>query len=92
MAKDSGEGIYHATIEDEFKSEFAVALREGRDIQFLMEHVRRHRRQGMSIDAVYAALQDIWSEYGFDRQEAEEGSLQDRLETVMEKIWYGTPV
>lgn len=75
-----------------FKSDFLAALRRGEDYHALMELVRRHRSEGLSIDAAYEALHEIWREHGFDATEAEEGTLQDTLETVMEKVWYGQPV
>jgi hypothetical protein len=58
-----------------------------------MELVRRYRAEGLSVDAAYQALHDIWVESGFDKTEtAEEGAMQDALESVMEKVWYGQPV
>ncbi len=74
-----------------FKSDFLAALQGGKDYHALMELVRSYRAQGLSVDAAYEALQEIWQEKGFDEKSAEEGSLQDTLETVMEKVWYGQP-
>ena len=75
-----------------FKNEFLEALRRGEHYHALLELVRRYRAEGLSIDAAYEALHEIWLEQGFDTKAAEEGTLQDTLETVMEKVWYGQPV
>ncbi len=75
-----------------FKNEFLTALEGGRDYDALMDLVRKYRMQGLSSDAAYNALQEIWLAHGFNDTVAEEGSLQDALETVMEKVWYGQPV
>jgi hypothetical protein len=75
-----------------FKNDFLAALRAGGDYHALMELVRRHRAEGLSVEAAYEALQEIWLEHGFNTKEAEEGTLQDTLEAVMEKVWYGQPV
>ena len=74
-----------------FKNDFLNALRTGKDYDALMELVRRYRVQGLSHDAAYETLHEIWLEYGFDKKDAEEGTLQDNLEYVMEKVWYGCP-
>ncbi|HKI34943.1 MAG TPA: hypothetical protein VKA46_24010 [Gemmataceae bacterium] len=75
-----------------FKNDFLTALRAGKGYHALMELVRHHRVQGLSVDAAYQALHEIWLEHGFDNEVAEEGTLQDTLEAVMEKVWYGQPV
>jgi hypothetical protein len=75
-----------------FKNDFLAALRAGKDYQALTELVRQHRLRGLSVDAAYKALEELWFEHGFNDTEATEGSLQDTLETVMEKVWYGQPV
>jgi hypothetical protein len=75
-----------------FKNDFLTALRAGLGHDALMELVRRYRVQGLSLEAAYQALHEIWLEYGFDKKEVEEGTLQDTLEAVMEKVWYGCPV
>jgi hypothetical protein len=74
-----------------FKHDFQSALHAGDDYHALMELVRRHRAKGLSIDATSEALHQIWLDHGFDG-EAEGGALQDTLETVMEKVWFGEPV
>ena len=74
-----------------FKDEFLAAFLAGGDYDALMELIRRHRVQGLSVDAAYAALHEIWLDKGFDSTVAEEGSLQDTLEAVMEKVWFGQP-
>jgi hypothetical protein len=74
-----------------FKNDFLTVLQAGKDYHALMELVRRHRADGLSIDAAYETLHEIWLEHGFDTKAAEEGTLQDTLEAVMEKVWYGQP-
>lgn len=74
-----------------FKNDFLNALTAGEDYEALMESVRRYRVQGLSQDAAYETLHEIWLEYGFNKKEADEGTLQDNLESVMEKVWYGCP-
>ena len=75
----------------DFRNDFIAALRAGQDYHALLELVRLHRVQGLSADAAYEALQGIWLEQGFDSEVAREGTMQDVLETVMEKVWYGQP-
>jgi hypothetical protein len=74
-----------------FKTDFLSALRAGENYDGLMVLVRRYRAEGLAVEAAYDVLQQIWQEHGFDTQPAEEGSLQDTLEAVMEKVWYGQP-
>ena len=77
----------------DFKSDFKAALRGGKDYHALMELVRRYRVEGLSVDSAYQALHEIWLECGFDKAEAvEEETVQNTLESVMEKVWYGQPV
>jgi hypothetical protein len=73
-----------------FKQEFQSALAAGADYQVLMDLVRHHRAAGLSVDAAYAALHELWLEHGFN--ETANAALQDTLEAVMEKVWYGQPV
>jgi hypothetical protein len=73
----------------DFKSDFLAAFQGGKDYHALMDLVRRYRTEGLSSEAAYEALEEIWLGYGFDDSTAEEGTLQDTLETVMEKVWYG---
>jgi hypothetical protein len=75
-----------------FKDDFLTALRSGKDYHTLMELVRQHRRQGLPVDVAYQVMHEIWLEHRFNETEAEEGTLQDTLETVMEKVWFGQPV
>jgi hypothetical protein len=74
-----------------FREDALTALGAGDDHHALIEVVRRHRERGLSVADVYEALEGIWLEHGFDKKEAEEGALQDALEFVMEKVWYGLP-
>ena len=75
----------------DFKHEFLMALRAGKDYDALMDLVRCHRLQGLTLRAAYETLEQIWLEYGFN-EGGEESALQDNLEAVMEKVWYGSPV
>jgi hypothetical protein len=75
-----------------FKNDFLTALRAGMGHDALMELVRRYRVQGLSVEAAYQTLHDIWLENGFDKKEVEDGTLQDALEAVMERVWYGAPI
>ena len=75
-----------------FKNDFLTALRAGEDYAALMDLVRCYRAQGLSVDVVNRILQEIWLEQSFNEKEAQEGTLQDTLESVMEKVWYGYPV
>jgi predicted outer membrane lipoprotein len=75
-----------------FRDDVLTALGAGEDYHALMEVVRRHRTQGLSVAAAYEVLHGIWLEHGFDKNEAKEGTVQDILEAVMEKVWYGQPV
>jgi hypothetical protein len=72
-----------------FTHDFRTALQAGADYHALIALVRRHRTQGLSVDAAYEALHQIWLEHGFDKKECEESTMQDNLEAVMEKVWYG---
>ncbi|HYV35485.1 MAG TPA: hypothetical protein VE988_07265 [Gemmataceae bacterium] len=74
----------------DFKQDFLTALAAGKGYESLMELVRRHRIQGLTLEAVYKSLQQIWLDHGFDESEGQ--PMQDDLETVMEKVWYGQPV
>lgn len=72
----------------DFKQEFLTALRAGEGYEMLIELVRRHHSQGLSIDAAYEALEQIWLDHGFNKED-DGGAFQDNLEAVMEKVWYG---
>ncbi len=71
-----------------FKHDFETALHASEDYHTLMELVSLHIAQGMSVDVAYEALHQIWLEHGFDKGCAD-STLQDNLEAVMEKVWYG---
>jgi hypothetical protein len=72
-----------------FKNDFLSAFRAGENYDALMTLVRHYRAEGLSVEATYEVLQQIWQEHGFDLKPAEEGTQQDTLEAVMEKVWYG---
>jgi hypothetical protein len=75
----------------DFKSDFKAALRGRKDYHALMELVRRFGAEGLSVDAAYRALHEIGLECGFDKIESvEEGTMQDTLESVMEKCGTGS--
>jgi hypothetical protein len=73
-----------------FKSQFLAALLAGQDYDSLLELVRRHESQGLSPEAAYEVLQQIWLEHGFD-EKRDDTSFQGNLEAVMEKVWYESP-
>lgn len=91
MEGDPGEGIHRATeAHMNFKTQFLEALRAGQDYDSLLGLVRRHQAQGLSPEAAYELLQQIWLEHGFD-EKREDTPFQDNLEAVMEKMWYESP-
>lgn len=75
-----------------FKNDFLTALQAGEDYEALMDLVRHYCMQGLSMEAAYAALHEIWLEYGFDTEGADEETMRDTLETVMEKVGNGQVV
>lgn len=72
----------------DFKHAFLAALRAGESYEMLMDLVCRQHSQGLSVDVAYEALEQIWLELGFDEKD-DGGDLQDNLEAVMEKVWFG---
>ena len=75
----------------DFKQKFLTALRAGKDDKDLLGIVRESQTKSFTMREAYDALQEIWIELGFDER-SDGGSLQDRLEYVMEKVWYECPV
>jgi len=73
------------------KQEFLAALRAGTSYQGLMELVRVQQAQGMTPEIPIRNSKRFWLEYGFDK-EVDDGPLQNNLEAVMQKVWYGSPV
>jgi hypothetical protein len=74
----------------EFKQEFLAALKGGQNHESLLELVSRHQTRGLAPEQAYQDLEQLWLEFGFNQTD-EGGSLQDNLEYVMEKVWYGCP-
>ena len=74
----------------ELKQEFLAVLLEGADHEALLELVYRYQVRGLAPQQAYEVLQQIWLELGFNERE-EASTLQDNLEYVMEKIWFGCP-
>ncbi len=74
-----------------FKQEFLAALGAGQQCDTLLDLVHRYESQGLGPKEAYNQLQQIWLEFGFDKEEAKSGSVQNDLEAVMEKIWYECP-
>lgn len=74
------------------RDEFLTALRGGEQYDALLELVHHHQAQGLPPQEAYEILHQIWLEQSFNEKEAQEGTLQDTLESVMEKVWYGYPV
>lgn len=74
----------------EFKARFLNALRAGADDDALLKLARESATETFDLGRVYNAMQAIWREHGFDER-SDGGSIQDRLEFVMEKVWYESP-
>jgi hypothetical protein len=70
--------------------EFLAALHAGDDYDSLLELVRQYLAKGMAWRAIYDTLHRIWLDFGFDAKE-DGGALQDNLEAVMERVWFGCP-
>jgi hypothetical protein len=92
MDGDPGEGRCRPMfgVAMEFKQAFLAALQSGVDHGRLLELVRRYQAQGLSSQAAYEALEQIWRDFGFDDSE-EDSALRDDLEYVMEQVWFGRP-
>jgi hypothetical protein len=74
----------------DLKTEFLRALRDGESYDNLLELVHRYQAQGITPREVYQVLHQLWLEFGFNRG-GEGNDLQDNLEAVMERVWYGCP-
>jgi hypothetical protein len=67
--------------------DFLAALTSHMDHDALLDLVQRHQAQGMTLDAAYDILEQIWLDFGFATSE-EDSPLRNDLEYVMEKVWY----
>ncbi|MBV9558460.1 MAG: hypothetical protein JO254_15430 [Pseudolabrys sp.] len=73
------------------RGEFEKAWRAGNDYDSLLMLVHElQRRNGMSATEAYSVLQQLWLDNGFN-DSPDANPLQDRLEYVMEKLWYEQP-
>ena len=72
------------------RGEFETAWRAGDDYDSLLALVDRHERQGLAVTEAYGILQQLWLDNGFDNCDGS-GPLQDKLEFVLEKLWYEQP-
>lgn len=72
----------------DFKQEFLAALKGGQDADCLLGLVSRHQAQGLTCEQAYQDLEQLWLDFGFNRTD-EGGNLQDNLEYVMERVWFG---
>lgn len=75
----------------EFREAILTALRADKSDAALLELVREWQTHFPSIRDLYDALQALWLDMGFDER-SDGDPLQDRLEFVMEKVWYDCPV
>ena len=66
------------------------ALRCGKGYDFLLELVRQYQARGLSAQASYDALEQLWRDSGFD-EPGTGTQARDDLESVMEKIWFECP-
>jgi hypothetical protein len=74
----------------QLRSEFERAWRAGDDHDSLLALVHRHEQQGLAAREAYAILQQLWLDNGFDNSDGDH-PLQDKLEYVLEKLWYEQP-
>lgn len=74
----------------DFKILFLEALQSGMDDEALLKMAHKSETKSLHLKDIYDLMQRIWVDFGFnDRTDG--GELQDRLEYVMEKIWYECP-
>lgn len=71
-----------------FKQEILAALQSGPDHRTLLEIVQRHHMSGLTREQAYEQLEEIWRNFGFHEKD-EPSALQDELEYVLERVWYG---
>jgi hypothetical protein len=73
------------------RGEFEKAWKAGHDYDSLLSLVHeQQQRVGMNATEAYSILQQLWLENGFnDSHDA--NPLQDKLEYVLEKLWYEKP-
>jgi hypothetical protein len=69
------------------KQEFRAALYSDESHHALLELVRRHQMRGLTLQESYEVLEQIWQEFGFDKEQAG-GDGRENLEYVMEKVWF----
>ena len=74
----------------DFKQRFLEALRAGKDDEALLTMARKSVTGSFCFRDAYDVIQSIWHDLGFDER-SDGGALQDRLEYVMEKVWYECP-
>jgi hypothetical protein len=72
------------------RAEFEIAWKTGNDHDSLLTLVHRYQQQGLATSEVYAILQQLWLDNGFDNCE-NTSTLQNNLEYVLEKMWYEQP-
>ena len=72
------------------RGEFESAWMAGHDHDSLLALVHRHQQQGLTATEAYGILQQLWLDHGFDDCD-ESSPLQDKLEYVLEKLWYEQP-
>ena len=74
------------------RGEFEKAWRGGNDYDSLLTLVHQHQqRHGQTATEAYTILQQLWLDNGYDDSD-EASPLQDKLEYVLEKLWYEQPI
>lgn len=84
-------GLGQVEVASEFKNVVLTALRSDKSDTALLDLVREWQMQFPNMRDLYEALQAIWVDMGFDER-SDGGPVQDRLEFVMERVWYSCPV
>jgi hypothetical protein len=72
------------------RGEFETSWKAGDDYDSLLALVHRHQGQGLAVSEAYGILQQLWLDNGFDDCDGS-SPLQDKLEYVLEKLWYEQP-
>jgi len=72
------------------RGEFEAAWKAGDEFESLLALVHRYQKQGLAATEAYGILEQLWLDNGFDDCE-HTTPLQDKLEYVLEKIWYEQP-
>ena len=73
------------------RGEFEKAWTAGDDYDPLLTRVHQYQeRHGINATEAYAILHQLWLDNGFNDSDGA-NPLQDKLEYVLEKLWYEQP-